>query len=62
MPIIGTRKKHLLPQRKYKTCSICHKHFTEWGNNAWPINKGTCCDHCDRTVVLPARLRMHGYK
>jgi len=37
-------------------CSICQLPFTEFGNNAWPINKGRCCDECNATVVIPARL------
>jgi len=43
-------------------CSICNKpiEVTTWGwaegNNAEPINDGRCCDTCDMTVVLPARM------
>lgn len=40
-----------------KKCSICGKEFTEWGNNAYPINDGTCCDDCNRDIVIPARLQ-----
>jgi len=39
-----------------KTCSICQRDFTEYGNNAWPVNEGTCCNECDWLVVIPARL------
>lgn len=39
-----------------KICSICGKEFTEWGNNDYPINNGTCCDDCNASVVIPARL------
>lgn len=39
-----------------KKCSICGKIFTEWGNNAYPINNGTCCDDCNTSVVIPARI------
>jgi hypothetical protein len=46
-------------------CSICGGPLYDiasdktWkgGNNAQPINGGRCCDHCDMTVVIPARLR-----
>lgn len=41
-------------------CSICQEPVaakSAWrgGNAAWPINGGRCCDHCNWTVVLPAR-------
>lgn len=39
-----------------KTCSICQNGFSEWGNNAQPINDGRCCDKCNNTVVIPARI------
>jgi hypothetical protein len=38
-------------------CSICHEEADGFGNNARPINDGRCCDHCNRTIVIPARLR-----
>ncbi len=34
-----------------KICSICGRVFSEWGNNAHPINKGTCCDDCNSFVI-----------
>ena len=44
-------------------CSIC-KGVIEvtsygWaeGNNAEPVNDGRCCDTCDMTIVLAARLK-----
>jgi hypothetical protein len=43
---------------KRQVCSICRLAFVEFGNNAWPINKGRCCNICNDTVVIPARLRM----
>lgn len=42
-----------------KKCSICGKMFTGWGNNTWPVMTGdndTCCDECNDTVVIPARI------
>ena len=38
-------------------CSICFGMFTEFGNNAEPINDGRCCDDCNRTVII-ARMNM----
>ena len=43
-------------------CSICKEpiEVTSYGwaegNNAEPINDGRCCDTCDMTKVLPARM------
>ena len=41
-----------------KICSICGESFREYGNRAWPINDGTCCNFCDDKVVTPARIRL----
>lgn len=48
-------------------CSICKKEIPSrdgWdkGNNAEPINKGRCCDYCNETVVIPARIILLGKK
>lgn len=41
---------------KYK-CSICGKIiFGGYGNNAYPINDGICCNECDVKEVIPARI------
>jgi hypothetical protein len=29
---------------------------TQWGNNALPVANGLCCDRCNNSKVLPARL------
>lgn len=39
-----------------KTCSICLKNYRGFGNNAWPVNDGRCCDKCNWTKVVPKRL------
>jgi hypothetical protein len=43
-------------------CSICNGQFTGFGNNAWPVNTGRCCDTCNDIHVLAARMRnlIHG--
>ena len=44
-----------------KVCVICGKEFTGWGNNPDPVeDHGECCDDCNMTVVIPARLGMLG--
>lgn len=37
-------------------CCICGKKIIGYGNNAEPVKKGTCCDECNMTVVIPARI------
>lgn len=42
-------------------CSICRHPILpkgSWtdGNNAQPVNNGRCCDDCNATVVIPARI------
>lgn len=39
-----------------KQCCICNKPFDGLGNNARPIMLGTCCDKCNASYVVPARL------
>ena len=40
-----------------KICCICGKKFTGWGNDPWPVKKeGECCDECNNSQVLAARL------
>ncbi len=43
-----------------KTCSLCGTQFSEWGNNPDPLanleTDGPCCDVCNDTKVIPARL------
>lgn len=38
-------------------CVICGKEIEGYGNNAEPVKKGKCCDECNMTVVLPARIK-----
>ena len=48
-------------------CCICKKEiekqytkegvmFWDQGNNAQPIDDGRCCNECNATIVIPARL------
>ena len=43
---------------KKQICSICGKEYSGWGNNAQPVNDGRCCDDCNTTAVIPARLAL----
>ena len=42
-----------------KMCCICGAPIEDWGNNPYPVVKwdgARCCDYCNQTVVIPARL------
>ena len=41
-------------------CCICGQEIVDgFGNNPWPVkDKGECCDLCNISVVLKARLNM----
>jgi hypothetical protein len=45
-----------------KVCCICGKEFEGWGNNAQPVKDGVCCDECNRSEVIPARLKSLGLR
>ena len=39
-------------------CCICGKNFVGYGNNPYPVKTtGKCCNLCDNTVVLVARIQ-----
>ena len=45
-------------KKEIKKCVLCKKMFGEWGNNPAPLkSKGQCCDVCNATKVIPARVK-----
>jgi len=43
---------------KYKCC-LCGKEKNDYGNNPYPLEKkGSCCDECNKTKVIPARIKL----
>ena len=38
------------------TCVLCGKQIKGWGNDAWPLADGYCCDKCNNEKVIPARI------
>lgn len=50
-------------ENETKKCVICGKTYKGWGNDAWPVADGYCCDKCNNDKVLPARIaQMYGIK
>lgn len=40
-------------------CSICGNPVEDkYGNNAYPVNEGRCCNGCNEVYVIPARIRI----
>ena len=41
-----------------KTCSLCGYRFSGFGHNPEPVKayRERCCDLCNMTVVIPARM------
>lgn len=37
-------------------CSICGEEYYGWGNNAFPVTEGRCCDKCNDEFVIPVRI------
>ena len=48
-------------------CAICNNPIgpdaNGWdgGHNAEPVTSGRCCEPCNRDIVIPARMRQHGF-
>jgi hypothetical protein len=60
---VMSKKIETEPTQEIGTCSICGKGYHRWGNNAWPVNDGRCCDDCNAMEVIPARIaRMYRVK
>ncbi len=51
-----TKKINLDGTEKF-TCVICGKEFDDYSYNAYPVKDGSCCEKCNRNVVIPARLK-----
>lgn len=46
-----------MPEELFTCCFCGHKFSTKEMNNAEPvIEKGKCCDDCNKTEVIPYRL------
>jgi len=43
---------------KNKNCALCSVPFQGYGHNGEPVSRGRVCDHCNFTVVIPARFNL----
>jgi hypothetical protein len=50
--------RYIMPEEKEEhVCCICKKRFKGHGNNPEPVkSEGRCCDECNETVVITARI------
>jgi len=39
-------------------CKICNQTIFGYGHNAQPVTNGRCCEVCNTTKVLPARMKL----
>jgi len=52
-----------LTERVNSGCCICGADYGRYGHNPDPVKpSGRCCDTCNATVVIPARLSMMGFR
>lgn len=45
-----------MEEQSKSVCCICQREYEGYGNNAEPVAAGRCCDACNMSVVVPARL------
>jgi hypothetical protein len=51
------RKAGAKDPRANRLCGLCSAIYVGFGHNAYPVDEHCrCCDHCNRTIVIPARL------
>jgi len=46
---------------EHPICSICQLPYAGYGNNAYPVNEGRCCDTCNN-IVIGARINQMRYR
>ena len=37
-------------------CDICGNYCSGYGNNAYPVKDGKCCDWCNNMIVIRVRM------
>ena len=41
-----------------RQCDVCGEDYYGYGNNAFPVADGFCCNRCNAAYVLPARIAL----
>lgn len=49
--------KSIAEKDKESICGICSKKHVGYGNNSTPVTNVRCCDGCNNSFVIPARLK-----
>lgn len=61
--LTNKQEDFLLEQaREDNECCFCGEDVGKFGNNAQPLENEKCCDDCNESLVIPARLKQLGYK
>lgn len=56
--VMDSRRMQRVRDGTSQLCVLCGKEFLERGNNPWPLREdGVCCDECNSTKVIPARMK-----
>lgn len=53
--------KDITEPEEPKECCLCGKEINGFGNSPWPLRsegEGRCCDDCNNSLVIPARIEM----
>ena len=40
---------------EYVICCLCGEHISDYGHCAEPVQKGRCCDKCNKEIVMPIK-------
>jgi hypothetical protein len=51
-----TSLTYRLKNKEYE-CVFCGIEIENYGNNSQPLQKGRCCDDCNRKLVIPFRIQ-----
>ena len=54
----GTFRVKFTPYRELRCCICGEEITTQTAHNAAPVERGWCCDKCNITKVVPARIAM----
>jgi hypothetical protein len=53
------RKKRKEKESETGVCCLCGGPYEHFGNNAFPLGSGRCCDMCNEVVILVRLFPLH---